>query len=228
MKVTHFVLLSAIFVQKPLLAFQEAKLRAEELLRIQATSGGMTYTIVRPTAFMKSLVSQVARVSAGAHFVIFGSGDTVRCAPISRQDLASFLADCLRDKTKRNATLPISGPGPSLSKREQGLLIFKALRKAPKFLHIPIIVLDLVEKIAELCAFLCPTRCYEAPEYARIVRYYATESMMVLDPETSLYSEELTPSYGSTTLADFLRHATGSGSAVMDGERMGDAGLWRE
>ena len=52
----HFVLLSAICVQKPLLEFQHAKLKLEaELQRRQ----GMSYSIVRPTAFFKSLAGQV-------------------------------------------------------------------------------------------------------------------------------------------------------------------------
>lgn len=53
----HFVLLSAICVQKPLLEFQHAKLKFEEALQ---TAGDITYSIVRPTAFFKSLAGQVS------------------------------------------------------------------------------------------------------------------------------------------------------------------------
>lgn len=53
---SHFVLLSAICVQKPLLEFQKAKLKFEADL--QATDS-ITYSIVRPTAFFKSLAGQV-------------------------------------------------------------------------------------------------------------------------------------------------------------------------
>jgi uncharacterized protein YbjT (DUF2867 family) len=52
----HFVLLSAICVQKPLLEFQHAKLKFEEALQ---SAQGITYSIVRPTAFFKSLAGQV-------------------------------------------------------------------------------------------------------------------------------------------------------------------------
>jgi len=52
----HFVLLSAICVQKPLLEFQKAKLKLESEL---AAAGDITYSIVRPTAFFKSLAGQV-------------------------------------------------------------------------------------------------------------------------------------------------------------------------
>ena len=51
----HFVLLSAICVQKPLLAFQAAKLKFEEALQ---AAGDISYSIVRPTAFFKSLAAQ--------------------------------------------------------------------------------------------------------------------------------------------------------------------------
>ncbi len=49
--VRHVVLLSAICVQKPVLAFQHAKLAFEAEL----IASGLAYTIVRPTAFFKSL-----------------------------------------------------------------------------------------------------------------------------------------------------------------------------
>jgi divinyl chlorophyllide a 8-vinyl-reductase len=53
----HFVLLSAICVQKPLLEFQRAKLKFEKELAEAASD--INYSIVRPTAFFKSLAGQV-------------------------------------------------------------------------------------------------------------------------------------------------------------------------
>ncbi len=53
--VSQVVLLSAICVQKPLLAFQQAKLAFEQVL----IESGLTYSIVRPTAFFKSLSGQI-------------------------------------------------------------------------------------------------------------------------------------------------------------------------
>ena len=52
----QFVLLSAICVQKPLLEFQKAKLKFEADLM---EAGDINYSIVRPTAFFKSLAGQV-------------------------------------------------------------------------------------------------------------------------------------------------------------------------
>jgi divinyl chlorophyllide a 8-vinyl-reductase len=93
--VGRFVLLSAICVQKPRLAFQQAKLAFEQAL----IASGLDYSIVRPTAFFKSLSGQVARVKAGRPFLIFGDGRLTACKPISDDDLA----DCLTDPARRNA-----------------------------------------------------------------------------------------------------------------------------
>jgi divinyl chlorophyllide a 8-vinyl-reductase len=65
--VKHCVMLSAICVQKPLLAFQHAKLAFENELM----HSGLTYSIVRPTAFFKSLSGQLQRVKAGKPYLIF-------------------------------------------------------------------------------------------------------------------------------------------------------------
>jgi divinyl chlorophyllide a 8-vinyl-reductase len=43
----------------------------------------------------------------------------------------------------------------------------------------------------------------EKAELARIGRYYATESMLVLNPETGCYDAAATPSTGTETLFDF-------------------------
>ena len=67
--VKHFVLLSAICVQKPLLTFQHAKLAFEDAL----VKSGMRYAIVRPTAFFKSLCGQIERVRKGKPFLLFGN-----------------------------------------------------------------------------------------------------------------------------------------------------------
>ncbi|MEE4383377.1 MAG: NAD(P)H-binding protein, partial [Pseudomonadales bacterium] len=62
----RFVLLSAICVQRPTLAFQHAKLAFEAELQ----ASGLGWSIVRPTAFFKSLAGQVERVRAGKPFLV--------------------------------------------------------------------------------------------------------------------------------------------------------------
>jgi len=217
----QFVLLSAVCVQRPLLAFQEAKLKAEAEL---CQEGQMAYSIVRPTAFFKSLLGQVKGVKGGAPFVMFGDGTEVRCKPISEEDLASFMADCFWDPAKKNAILPIGGPGPALSFKEQGELLFSLIGEKPNFICVPYGVFDFVQGILDFIAGLIPSQS-DLAEYGRIGRYYAEQSMLVLDPATGKYSEELTPSYGRTDLRAFLTDALQEGSKKLESQQLGDQGL---
>jgi len=193
----HFILLSAICVQKPMLAFQHAKLAFEARL----IASGMAYTIVRPTAFFKSLSGQLKRVKAGKPFLIFGDGELTRCKPISDGDLARFIADCAADPGRSGAILPIGGPGPAISLREQGELLFEVADKPVRFKSISPQVFIYAERAFALGTGLADWFAEKA-EYARIARYYATESMLVLDPATGEYVADLTPEYGSETLRD--------------------------
>ena len=52
-------------------------------------------------------------------------------------------------------------------------------------------------------------------ELARIGRYYATESMLVLDPVTGRYDAAATPSTGTDTLFDFYARLV-AGTATID------------
>jgi len=132
--VGHVVLLSAICVQKPLLAFQQAKLAFERELM----DSGMTYSIVRPTAFFKSLCGQVARVRAGKPFLVFGDGTLTACKPISDDDLAEYLAGCIEDPNRHNRVLPIGGAGAPITPRQQGERLFALLGREPRFKQVPV------------------------------------------------------------------------------------------
>ncbi|KPF64648.1 NAD(P)H-binding protein [Porphyrobacter sp. AAP60] len=198
----QFILLSAICVQKPLLAFQHAKLKFEAAL----AASGIGYTIVRPTAFFKSLSGQVKRVKAGKPFLIFGDGNRTRCKPISDGDLARFVAGCIDNPEAANRILPIGGPGPAISLRDAGLLLFAAAGKEPHFKSVSPEMFTWAGRILGLGAGISGW-CAEKAEYARIAHYYATESMLVLDPATGAYAADLTPEYGSETLRDHYAQA---------------------
>ncbi len=193
--VEHFVLLSAICVQRPHLAFQRAKLEFEAALK----ASSVPHTIVRPTAFFKSLSGQVKRVAAGKPFLIFGDGELTRCKPISDADLARFIANTLKDERAKGAELPIGGPGPAITLREQGELLFEVAGREPKFKSVPVGLFDAAARIITLGAPFSAW-CAEKAEYARIAKYYATQSMLWLDPETGEYSAEKTPEFGTETL----------------------------
>jgi divinyl chlorophyllide a 8-vinyl-reductase len=198
--VGQFILLSAICVQKPLLAFQHAKLAFEAEL----VASGIAYTIIRPTAFFKSLSGQVKRVKVGKPFLIFGDGNLTRCKPISDSDLARFITAAIDNPDMTGKVLPVGGPGPAISLRQQGELLFRVAGKAPKFKSVSPRIFDYAERVLGLGAGLSDWFAEKA-EYARIARYYATESMLVMDPATGAYRADLTPEFGSETLESHYR-----------------------
>lgn len=215
----HFVLLSAICVQKPLLEFQRAKLKFEaELIKEAEENKGFSYSIVRPTAFFKSLGGQVELVKDGKPYVMFGDGRLCACKPISEQDLAAFIADCVLSDDKINQILPIGGPGKALTPLEQGEMLFKLMGKEPKFLKVPIGIMDFAISVLDSLVKIFPA-LEDAAEYGKIGRYYAAESMLILDPETGDYSAEKTPSYGKDTLEDFFEKVLREGMA---GQELGE------
>ncbi|MFO1090679.1 MAG: NAD(P)H-binding protein [Hyphomicrobiales bacterium] len=211
--VAHVVLLSAICVQKPLLPFQQAKLAAEKAL----IESGLTYSIVRPTAFFKSLSGQVDRVKKGKPFIVLGDGTLTRCKPISDDDLGRFLAGCLADETRHNRVLPIGGPGAAITPREQGERLFLLLDRKPKFQHVPVAMFKSIVYGLGGVGRLVPSMAAKA-ELARIGFYYATESMLVLDPRTGQYDADATPSTGSETLFDFYKRLIDGDASVERGD----------
>jgi divinyl chlorophyllide a 8-vinyl-reductase len=193
--VAQFILLSALCVQKPLLDFQHAKRKFEKEL----IGSDLTYSIVRPTAFFKSLSGQVERVRRGKPFLVFGDGKLTSCKPISDDDLGDYITSCIVDTDKHNKILPIGGPGPAITPLEQGEYLFRAMQKEPQFRHVPINVLDGTIRLLRLFGRFNKT-CSAKAELASIGRYYATESMLVLNQATGQYDEDNTPSFGADTL----------------------------
>ncbi len=214
----QFVLLSAICVQKPLLAFQHAKLAFERDL-IQS---GLTFSIVRPTAFFKSLAGQVEAVQSGKPFTVFGNGELTACKPIAEADLACFLADCLSVADRWNAILPIGGPGEPITPRQQGELLFRLCGREPRFRRVPVRIFDMAVPILTALSRLVP-KMEDKAEFARIGRYYATESMLSWNPETGAYDAAGTPSWGTDTLEDFYRRVLEHGMA---GQELGQHKLF--
>ena len=194
----HVVLLSALCVQKPRLAFQHAKLAAEQAV----VASGLDWSIVRPTAFFKSLSGQIERVRRGRPYLLFGDGTATACKPISDADLGAYLADCLDDPMRRGRILPIGGPGPAITPRDQGAALFRLLGREPRFRRIPVALLDGIVGGLDLLGRVSPGARDKA-ELARIGRYYATESMLVIDPATGRHDAGATPETGRETLFDF-------------------------
>ena len=208
--VRQVVLLSAICVQRPILAFQHAKLAFEAVL----VASGLDYSIVRPTAYFKSLSGQLDRLRRGKPFLVFGNGLLTACKPIGDDDLGGFLADCLGDESRRNRVLPIGGPGEAIMPKAQGERLFALLGREPIFVHVPVALLDVVIAVLATLGRLIPALAVKA-ELARIGRYYATESMLVLDPAPGRYDARATPSTGTETLFDHYARLV-RGEAVVE------------
>ena len=198
--VSRFVQLSAICVQKPKLAFQQAKLAFEAELQ----SAPINWTIIRPTAFFKSLSGQINRVKSGKPFMVFGDGRLTRCKPISDRDLGHFIAASLTDPESASRILPVGGPGPEISPLDQVLMLERILGQPIRVKHIPLWIMDAIIMMLSLLGYLSP-RLADQAQLARIGRYYATESMLLWDPVSKTYCPEKTPQSGRDTLEDYYR-----------------------
>lgn len=212
--VSHFVLLSAICVQRPRLSFQHAKLRAEEAVQ----QSGIGYSIVRPTAFFKSLSGQVRRVQDGKPFLVFGDGTATACKPIGERDLAAFIVDCLERPAAHQGILPIGGPGSPITPRQQGELLFELCGRPVRFRRVPVAMFDVASALLSPLGKLVPGLAAKA-ELARIGKFYATESMLLWNEQIGAYDAEATPVYGGETLREFYRRVIEEGLA---GQSLGD------
>jgi divinyl chlorophyllide a 8-vinyl-reductase len=67
---------------------------------------------------------------------------------------------------------------------------------------VPVALLDAIIGVLGAAGRVLPALADKA-ELARIGRYYATESMLLLNPETGRYDAAATPSTGTETLFDF-------------------------
>ena len=150
------------------------------------------------------------RVKAGKPFLIFGDGNLTRCKPISDGDLARFIASAIDNPEAAGKILPIGGPGPAISLRDAGELLFEAAGMEPRFKSVSPKLFTYAERVLGPGAGLSDWFAEKA-EYARIARYYATESMLVFDPVTGEYAADLTPEYGNETLADHYRRLLAEG-----------------
>lgn len=216
--IPHFVLLSAICVQTPRLAFQRAKLAFEQELQ----ESGLRYSIVRPTAFFKSLSGQIRRIREGKSFLVFGDGEQTACKPISERDLAVFLANCLKHSSTWNAILPVGGPGPAITPMQQGEMLFRVYGMPPRYTRVPVQLFSVVGALLWPFAKLSSAAADKA-EFARIGRFYATESMLCVDPDTGCHSAAATPSFGDDTLEAFYRRTRHEGLA---GQELGEHALF--
>jgi divinyl chlorophyllide a 8-vinyl-reductase len=180
-------------------------------------SSGMTWSIVRPTAYFKSISGQVERVKKGKPFLLFGDGTLTACKPVSDRDLGEYIAECLHDASRYNKVLPIGGPGDAITPREQGEYLFSLLKREPHFKRVPVALLDVIIAVLGTLGRVLPPLAAKA-EFARIGRYYATESMLVWDAEAQRYDAQATPSTGGDTLFEYYEQLVGGSATAERGE----------
>ncbi len=200
-KINQFIMISAICVQKPRLFFQHAKLKFEKEL----VNSNIPFSIIRPTAFFKSLSGQIKRVQNGKKFVIFKNGNLTKCKPISSKDLSNYVFNCIDNKEKLNKILPVGGPGPAVNSRQIGEMIFRQLGKKPQFKKISPDIFKIFILFLYPISFFSVT-IQDKIEFMKIAYYYATESMLVYDFEKNRYSDKKTPEYGEDYLSDFFKY----------------------
>lgn len=177
----HFVLLSAFCVKNPWLQFQQAKLKFELDLQNQSS---MTYSVVRPTAFFKSVSGQLEVIQQGAPFVMFGDGEVTRCNPIAEADLATYLVDSIVDKSRENEIINLGGPDEPLTMKKQGEMLFDAVGKEPNFFFAPLWLFDTIIDSLQWIANTFDSEMFEnAAETGRIGKYYAVEDMLTTEPD---------------------------------------------
>jgi len=188
----HFVLLSAFCVKNPWLQFQQAKLKFEAALQEQKD---LSWSIVRPTAFFKSVSGQLEVIQSGAPFVMFGDGEVTRCNPISEADLSNYLIDCIVDKSRENKIIDLGGPDEPLTMKKQGEMLFKAVGKETKFIFAPLWLFDvIIDSLQWLATTFNSETLDDAAETGRIGKYYAVEDMLTTEPDQK---------FGTMTLQDY-------------------------
>ena len=89
--------------------------------------------------------------------------------------------------------------------------------REPRFRQVPVRMFDVARAVLEPLGRVSPAAARKA-ELARIGRYYATESMLLLDPATGRYDADATPSTGTETLFDFYRKLLDGSVSVERGE----------
>ena len=153
----------------------------------------------------------------GKPYLVFGDGSLTSCKPISDDDLAEYIADCLEGAGRTNRILPIGGPGEAITPRQQAECLFTLLKRPPLIRQVPVALLDGIIGVLGVLGLVAPTFSGRA-ELARIGRYYATESMLVMNPTTGRYDPQLTPSTGTETLFDFYARLVAGAPAPERGD----------
>lgn len=137
----------------------------------------------------------------GKPYLIFGDGRLTACKPIHDDDLAAYLERCVTEPDLRNRILPIGGPGPALTPRDMGEMLFTLTGQTPRYRAVSPRILTGIAGGLDVLGRVS-ARMADRAEFARTGHYYATESMLVLDSTTGQPDPRATPSFGTHHLRD--------------------------
>jgi divinyl chlorophyllide a 8-vinyl-reductase len=172
-------------------------LKLEAALKDEGDKGNIRYTIVRPTAFFKSVSGQLEVVQSGSPFVLFDKGrdaPITACNPIAESDLATYMIDSITETKRHNQIINLGGPDTPITMLQQGHMLFNATQKEPKFIYAPIWIFDVIINSLQFVADLFQSeQIGDMAETGRIGKYYAVEDMV-----TTLPNEK----YGTITLQE--------------------------
>jgi divinyl chlorophyllide a 8-vinyl-reductase len=126
---------------------------------------------------------QLEVIQQGAPFVMFGDGEVTRCNPISEADLATYMIDCIKDRSRLNKIINLGGPDEPLTMKRQGEMLYNAVGKKPNFFYAPLWLFDTIIDSLQWVADTFKSEQFEnAAELGRIGKYYAVEDMLTTDP----------------------------------------------
>ncbi|NTU52869.1 MAG: SDR family oxidoreductase [Chlorobiaceae bacterium] len=147
-------------------------------------ASGISYTVIRPTAFFSDM-GMFFNMARSGHLFLFGDG-TNRFNPIHGADLAKVCVDAVE-----NSEQEISVGGPEIfTYDETNIMAFKALGKQPWITHVPLWVGD---------AILFGTGLFNKP-LASILGFALSVSRI----------DNVAPATGTRKLADFFRDMAAS------------------
>ncbi|PRW32479.1 NAD-dependent dehydratase [Chlorella sorokiniana] len=172
---------------------QRAKEAAVEHIEQMAGEYGLSWTIIRPTAYFKDFTDMPwQRMQTQDWILVPGGGDS-RYNPIDGAELAGFMADCLLEGKCANEEVRIGGP-QVLTFRE---VIYEAAqahgkpRSAVRILPLPIALLRLAAPVAWLLGLVWQPAAAVASAL-RFVIFSTTHDSVGMR-------------YGSRTVADYYR-----------------------
>ena len=96
----------------------------------------------------------------------------------------------------------IGGPGPALTPRMQGELLFELTGKPQKFFSVPSSIFRIASILMSIFSIFSK-KAGDYSQFLKIAHFYATESMLFWDSQKKYYNENETPEFGEDSLREY-------------------------